>query len=64
MKEFGNTLAQLFFIIMVMIVLAVSTATLSQWASSETSATSGSADDGRVVRSETVASSPAAPAAH
>jgi hypothetical protein len=49
---------------MVMIVLAVSTATLSQWASSETSATSGSADDGRVVRSETVASSPAAPAAH
>ena len=41
MKEFGNTLAQLIFIIMVMIVLAVSTATLSQWANSETSAASG-----------------------
>ena len=38
MKEFGNTLAQLFFIIMFMIALAVSTATLSQWASPETSA--------------------------
>ena len=41
MKEFGNTLAQLFFIIMVMIVLAVSTATLSQWANAETSAANG-----------------------
>lgn len=40
MKEFGNTLAQLFFIIMVMIVLAVSTATLSQWANSDTAAAS------------------------
>ncbi|HEV7903740.1 MAG TPA: hypothetical protein VGO96_07865 [Pyrinomonadaceae bacterium] len=38
MKEFGNTLAQLFFIIMVMIALAVSTATLSQWANSDTTA--------------------------
>jgi hypothetical protein len=35
MKEFGNNLAQLFFIIMVMIALAVSTATLSQWASAD-----------------------------
>ena len=41
MKEFGNTLAQLFFIIMVMIVLAVSTATLSQWGNSDTTAASG-----------------------
>jgi hypothetical protein len=41
MKEFGNTLAQLFFIIMVMIALAVSTATLSQWASSDTSDNNG-----------------------
>lgn len=38
MKEFGNTLAQLLFIIMVMIALAVSTATLSQWANADTSA--------------------------
>jgi hypothetical protein len=41
MKEFGNTLAQLVFIILVMIALAVSTATLSQWASSDTTAASG-----------------------
>ena len=41
MKEFGNTLAQLFFIIMVMIALAVSTATLSQWANSGTADASG-----------------------
>ncbi len=40
MKEFGNTLAQLLFIIMVLIVLAVSTATLSVWADSGTSAAS------------------------
>lgn len=64
MKEFGNTLAQLFFIIMVMIVLAVSTATLSQWASSETSTSSSSADGSRIERSETVAPSLGAPAAH
>jgi hypothetical protein len=41
MKEFGNTLAQLIFIIMVMIVLAVSTATLSQWANTDTSDNKG-----------------------
>lgn len=50
MKEFGNNIAKLFFIIMVMIALAVSTATLSQWASPETSANGG--DEG-VVQSET-----------
>ena len=41
MKELGNGLAQLFFIIMVMITLAVSTAALSQWASSDMSAGGG-----------------------
>ena len=45
MKEFGNTLAQLVFIIMVMIVLAVSTATLSQWANSDTSDNNGTRQD-------------------
>ncbi|MDX6268957.1 MAG: hypothetical protein QOD28_180 [Acidobacteriota bacterium] len=35
MKELGNSLAQLIFVIMVMITLAVSTAALSQWASPE-----------------------------
>lgn len=45
MKEFGNTLAQLFFIIMVMIALAVSTATLSQWANSDTTAAGGIQQD-------------------
>ncbi|MDQ1559998.1 MAG: hypothetical protein QOD32_3058 [Pyrinomonadaceae bacterium] len=35
MKELGNSLAQLIFVIMVMITLAVSTAALSQWASSD-----------------------------
>ena len=48
MKEFGNNLAQLFFIIMVMIALAVSTATLSQWASPDAGANNGS-----IVQSET-----------
>jgi hypothetical protein len=65
MKEFGNTLAQLFFIIMVMIVLAVSTATLSQWAGSDASASNGSSADGNSIgRSETVAPPLGAPAAH
>lgn len=50
MKEFGNNIAKLFFIIMVMIALAVSTATLSQWASPETSANGGGEG---VVQSET-----------
>lgn len=44
MKELGNTLAQLLFIIMFMIALAVSTATLSQWASPDTSV--GTSADG------------------
>jgi hypothetical protein len=52
MKEFGNTLAQLFFIIMVMIALAVSTATLSEWASPDTSA-----DSSRVEQREVAAPS-------
>ncbi|HYP02552.1 MAG TPA: hypothetical protein VER76_20340 [Pyrinomonadaceae bacterium] len=51
MKEFGNNIAKLFFIIMVMIALAVSTATLSQWASPETSANGGGGEG--VVQSET-----------
>ena len=38
MKELGNNLAKLLFIIMVMIALAVSTATFSQWASPDASA--------------------------
>jgi hypothetical protein len=56
MKEFGNTLAQLFFIIMVMIALAVSTATLSEWASPDTSA-NRSADGSRVEQREVAAPS-------
>jgi hypothetical protein len=36
MKELGNNLAQLAAIIMFMITLAISTAALSQWASSDT----------------------------
>ena len=63
MKELGNTLAQLFFIIMVMIVLAVSTATLSQWASAGASAGS-SADDNRIGQNEPAALSLSAPGAH
>jgi hypothetical protein len=35
MKELGNNLAQLALIIMFMVTLAVSTAALSQWASSD-----------------------------
>ena len=38
MKELGNNLAQLIFVILLMITLAVSTAALSQWAGSDTSA--------------------------
>jgi hypothetical protein len=38
MKELGNSLAQLIFVIMVMVALAVSTAALSQWASSDATA--------------------------
>ncbi len=41
MKELGNDLAQLVAIIMFMITLAVSTAALSQWASSDADASSG-----------------------
>jgi hypothetical protein len=59
MKEFGNTLAQLFFIIMVMIALAVSTATLSEWASPDPSAGSSSIEQGT-----TAAPSLSASAAH
>jgi hypothetical protein len=61
MKEFGNTVAQLFFIIMVMIVLAVSTATLSQWADSGASALG---DNGGAQRGETSAPTLSASAAH
>ena len=61
MKEFGNTLAQLLFIIMVMIVLAVSTATLSQWANSGTSA---AGDNSGIERGEMAAPSLSASAAH
>ena len=38
MKELGNDLAQLAAIIMIMITLAVSTAALSQWASTDVDA--------------------------
>ena len=38
MKELGNNLAQLLFVIMLMITLAVSTAAISQWAASDASA--------------------------
>ena len=42
MKELGNSLAQLIFVIMVMVTLAVSTAALSQWASIDAGAVDGS----------------------
>lgn len=61
MKELGNTLAQLFFIIVVMIALAVSTATLSQWANSGTSAAS---DNSGVEQGGTAAPSLSASATH
>ncbi|HEY0100092.1 MAG TPA: hypothetical protein VGB76_14175 [Pyrinomonadaceae bacterium] len=54
MKELGNTVAQLFFIIMVMIALAVSTAALSQWANSDTL---GASDNSRIEQGETAAPS-------
>lgn len=38
MKEIGNSLAQLAAIIMILITLAVSTAAVSQWASTDASA--------------------------
>ncbi|MCA1566370.1 MAG: hypothetical protein LC803_12170 [Acidobacteria bacterium] len=47
MKELGNSLAQLIFVIMVMITLAVSTAALSQWASSD-----AGGDDSRIERGD------------
>ena len=53
MKELGNSLLQLVAIIMVMITLAVSTAALSQWASSDASA---NVDGNNIQRDE-----PAAP---
>lgn len=38
MKEIGNSIAQLFAIIMILITLAVSTAAVSQWVSSDATA--------------------------
>jgi hypothetical protein len=38
MKEIGNSIAQLFAIIMILITLAVSTAAVSQWFSTDASA--------------------------
>lgn len=58
MKQLGNNLAQLAAIIIFMIVLAVSTATLSLWASSE-----ASADGDRIERGETAAPALSASAA-
>jgi len=54
MKELGNSLLQLVAIIMVLITFAVSTATLSQWASSGGSA---NADGSSIQRDETAAPS-------
>jgi flagellar basal body-associated protein FliL len=42
MKELGNNLAQLIFIIMVIVTLAVSTAAFSQWTASDPSADASS----------------------
>ena len=55
MKEIGNNLAQLLFIIMVMITLAVSTAALSQWANSGDAAAANNGSSGNVERVETPA---------
>ena len=41
MKELGTNLAQLIFVIILMVTLAVSTAALSQWASPDASADGG-----------------------
>jgi hypothetical protein len=59
MKELGNTLAQLIFVIMVMITLAVSTAALSQWASSD-----AGGDNTRIEQGETSAPVLSAAATH
>lgn len=40
MKELGNAIAQFFAIIMILITLAVSTAAVSQWVSTDASAVS------------------------
>lgn len=61
MKELGNTLAQLLFIIMVMITLAVSTAALSQWADTDTP---GASDNSRIEQGEIASPSLSASAAH
>jgi len=50
MKELGNNLAKLVAIIMFMITLAVSTATLSQWASYD-----ANADDNRIEQGDAAA---------
>lgn len=50
MKELGTNLAQLIFVIILMVTLAVSTAALSQWASAE-----ASADGGQIEQSAAVA---------
>ena len=42
MKEIGNSIAQLFAIIMILITLAVSTAAVSQWASTDATAAASS----------------------
>ncbi|HEY1402624.1 MAG TPA: hypothetical protein VGB05_00710 [Pyrinomonadaceae bacterium] len=47
MKELGNNLAQLLFVIMLMITLAVSTAALSQWASPDTGADGSQIEQGQ-----------------
>ena len=58
MKELGNNLAKLFFIIMFMITLAVSMAALSLWASPEASANNKGA---AVERSEPALSASVSP---
>jgi hypothetical protein len=55
MKELGNNLVQLVAVIMLMITLAVSTAALSQWASSDTSA-----DGDRVEQADAATLAPSA----
>jgi hypothetical protein len=59
MKELGNNLAQLAAIIMLMITLAVSTAALSQWATSD-----ASADGKRIEQTEASAATLSASATH
>jgi hypothetical protein len=43
MREIGNTIVQLFAIIMILVTLAVSTAAVSQWASGDTNESQASA---------------------